>query len=240
MTSLTPERIEELKRLAEKATPFDPDIFVDRYFCGPWSQLNLDKDQDDYVRAFQPTTILSLLSALEERTKALRIVLGHMTRGEIRALHTDRDTLSARLAEADQRIADARHECGHEREKYLAWRDRAERLEKRLAEAMQTYTDERGTVWTVPTAEAYARACGALHKHRAAREQAEQRLADVERREKAFYAVICMVVGGLIRDIDPVTYLNCYLAGDTEIEAEVHEYMAKKAALSPQQQQERT
>ena len=46
-----------------------------------------------------------------------------------------------------------------------------------LAEQLnETYTDERGTVWTRPTAWAYAKACEALHKKEAQLELARMAL----------------------------------------------------------------
>lgn len=41
----------------------------------------------------------------------------------------------------------------------------------------EAYRDDDGTVWTRPTAEAYARACAALHKHRERVERLEAVLA---------------------------------------------------------------
>jgi hypothetical protein len=48
----------------------------------------------------------------------------------------------------------------------------------RIAELSETWTDERGEVWSPPTAWAYAQACKALHAAKAEREAAR---ADAER-----------------------------------------------------------
>lgn len=40
-----------------------------------------------------------------------------------------------------------------------------EKAEVKTAELQETYTDENGKVWEVPTSWAYAQACKALHKH---------------------------------------------------------------------------
>ncbi|CAO4177238.1 hypothetical protein [Methylorubrum extorquens] len=46
-------------------------------------------------------------------------------------------------------------------------RAEVEAKDRRIAELSETWTDEGGTVWSPPTAWAYAKACAALHKHRA-------------------------------------------------------------------------
>lgn len=51
-----------------------------------------------------------------------------------------------------------------------------EARDKRIAELSETWTDENGTIWSPPTAWAYAKACAALHKHRAEVEAKTQAL----------------------------------------------------------------
>lgn len=62
---MTPEH-EELKRLAEAATPLETDLYGDRYFQGPYSQAVLNKEQDAYYAAANPSAILDLIRQLEE------------------------------------------------------------------------------------------------------------------------------------------------------------------------------
>ena len=90
-----------------------------------------------------------------------------------------------RASEADARIAELeaerealRVECdgwARERDEAVAERDAAN---KRIVELSETWTDERGEVWSPPTAWAYAQACKALHATKAERDAAR---ADAER-----------------------------------------------------------
>lgn len=73
--------------------------------------------------------------------------------------------------------------CNHEytNQEGRALEKQVIQLEQQLAaakaELAETYTDEHGTVWTRPTAWAYAAVCKANDKNREAKEQAEAQCA---------------------------------------------------------------
>ena len=73
MADLTPERLQELRRIAEAATP-GPWAFPhqkDPYGC---YLLPLSENNASYIATFDPTTVLALLDRIEELEAVLRLV----------------------------------------------------------------------------------------------------------------------------------------------------------------------
>lgn len=65
------DNAQQLKALAEAATPIDTELYGDRYFQGPYSTADLTKQQDAYIAAMSPDVALQLL---EERAMLLEVM----------------------------------------------------------------------------------------------------------------------------------------------------------------------
>lgn len=57
--------INELRQLAQAATPIDTDLCGDRYFTAQYSIATLTKEQDGFITAANPAAITELLDRLE-------------------------------------------------------------------------------------------------------------------------------------------------------------------------------
>ena len=69
---------EHLREVAEKATPIYTDLLGDRYFNDDYSHVTLNVQQDDFIRAFSPTTAIALLdelAALRKENEGMRAVV---------------------------------------------------------------------------------------------------------------------------------------------------------------------
>lgn len=71
---------DELKKLAEAATPIETELYGDRYFQGPFSCATLNKEQDAYIAAANPAAILKLLQINAELVEALRSMVSLVRR----------------------------------------------------------------------------------------------------------------------------------------------------------------
>lgn len=58
--------LKSLKEAAQAAQPIETDLYGDRHFQGPYSQVDLTKEQDAFLHAASPDVILSLIAELEQ------------------------------------------------------------------------------------------------------------------------------------------------------------------------------
>ncbi|CAO4137207.1 hypothetical protein [Methylorubrum extorquens] len=109
-------------------------------------------------------------------------IMQHLARTEAWAKdeQAKRHAAEDKLVEARSRAAVAEAALATATAEAAGLRAEVEAKDKRIAELSETWTDEGGTVWSPPTAWAYAKACAALHKHRADAEALRAALIDAE------------------------------------------------------------
>ena len=74
------EQREELRRLAEAATPIATELYGDRYFTRDYSQAMLTKEQDAFLTAAQPQSITALLDELDRADESYALLFAENAR----------------------------------------------------------------------------------------------------------------------------------------------------------------